>query len=124
MQNRTSEDRGTQRPASEHSSSSVHWLSSVHSRLAKLPVKNRMHADSSGHVVKSQPLIVQYPSFELGGGSHSRSPLGLQSELMMQLSPISLPQPMVAHTATIHTDLMNARILATGWTAGKAARLP
>src|SRR5438105_15953799 len=114
MQNRISLERGTHLPTSEHSSSRLHLSSlrssaaGLHGRFEKLPVKNRMHAASDGHVWTSQPWIVQYPDFdEL---SHWRSPFGEQSELMMHSSPISLPH---AANTTIKNrpNRMSARIL-------------
>src|SRR3954469_12197201 len=62
--------------------------------------------------------------------SHSRSPLGLQSVLNVQASPISLPHPaLVATPATATSSItiqvrMNAGILDAVRTAGNLAGLP
>src|SRR5688572_17833428 len=95
-----------------HSSSSEHCS---HVRFENPPVKKRTQTASSGHVEKSQPMIVQYPSFwEM---SHWRSPFGLQSELTTHESPISLPQP-VASASARSRYLMSGRILAASVTYG------
>src|SRR4051812_43946257 len=108
MQNRTSLERGTHEPTSEHSSSRLQSsvdrfsVAGSHGRFAKLPVKNRTHVASPGHVSESQPWIVQYPPLVLT--SHWRSPFGLQSELTTHSSPMSFPQP--AATTRISRNLI------------------
>ena len=54
--------------------------------------KYRMHADSSGHDVSSQPWIVQYPPG--CDESHERVPFGLQSAAVVHSSPILRAQPL------------------------------
>lgn len=138
MQNRTSLERGTQLPAvpviavfaieqvSSKLQSSVERFSVAgsHGRFEKLPVKKRTHVASSGHVPTSQPWIVQYPPLELE--SHWRSPFGLQSELTMHSSPISLPHPAAATPSSITqaNRMIGVRILAAVLTPSKRRGLP